>query len=376
MVLRTSWIHRNEYSAWGLERVPEVLGFGDPQVSVGTVPLDPENEGMRPQEVAYGSTRQVEDVLGWVEESPTPEGPSLEPEADPEGLIEHGPGPMSLLGMATNQVGIAAWMGGSSIFCLGLFVLLRGLYRLLAVGDVGVAVASELIGSCGEDFEIEGVCPDGCITFGVAMAWLLAGLGFFFAGHFEGPSRFLVMLPGCGVVVSIPLEGSRGWWLWMFAVLLFGLLHPAEASGPVSHVPRLDFEGSLPTCPVLVPSDMLIEQVGLEPKGGLLLSECIWLFAILSFPVFCWEAFRCVCRKGRTFKTVASQTEHHSVVCLPLEDGVPHRARILFCLWQSGYAIDVEEYPVQVQEEYHGLLGSYLMAENDAEVLSDGSSTG
>ena len=59
------------------------------------------------------------------------------------------------------------------------------------------------------------------------------------------------------------------------------------------------------------------------------------------------------------------------MILLPLEGGVPNRARILFCLWQSGYAVDIEVYPVEVQEEYHGLLGTYLRAEHEAEALSD-----
>ena len=56
---------------------------------------------------------------------------------------------------------------------------------------------------------------------------------------------------------------------------------------------------------------------------------------------------------------------------MPLASGVPNRARILFCLWQSGYAIDIEDYPASVQEEYVGLLGGYLRRESEDGSQSD-----
>ncbi|CAE7355520.1 RE2 [Symbiodinium sp. CCMP2456] len=56
----------------------------------------------------------------------------------------------------------------------------------------------------------------------------------------------------------------------------------------------------------------------------------------------------------------SSQTESGTVLQLPLGDEVRCRGRILFCLWQAGIKIDVEQYPEGIQSEFFGLVGDYL----------------
>ena len=114
----------------------------------------------------------------------------------------------------------------------------------------------ELIGSHGWNFGVEGSSFEEWATFGVAAAWFWAAmyrLGFFLAGHFEGPQRLLFLLPGCESTVIIPLEESLRWWFWVLAALLLGLLHPAEAWEPTVVAPFLDSEEVSPHCPALAP---------------------------------------------------------------------------------------------------------------------------
>ena len=64
---------------------------------------------------------------------------------------------------------------------------------------------------------------------------------------------------------------------------------------------------------------------------------------------------------------MACQTRELNVVPLPLSDAVPHRDQILFSLWLAGYKVDAEGYPEEVQEDFHGLVGSYLCGLEDSE---------
>ena len=58
-------------------------------------------------------------------------------------------------------------------------------------------------------------------------------------------------------------------------------------------------------------------------------------------------------------------------VPLPLEAGMPHRARILYCMWRSGYLFSIEQYPPSVQEEYYGYVGDYLRRQSEGDQSSD-----
>ena len=104
--------------------------------------------------------------------------------------------------------------------------------------------------------------------------------------------------------------------------------------------------------------------------NGALICSGSWI-GVCVCVVITWEAFKGVCHHRRTLKTAASQTKESGSIPMPLEDGVPNRARILYCLWQASYAIDIEEYPSSVQEEYFGLLGGFLQRQNDGGSSSD-----
>ena len=158
----------------------------------------------------------------------------------------------------------------------------------------------ELIGSHGWNFGVEGSSFEEWATFGVAAAWFWAAmyrLGFFLAGHFEGPQRLLFLLPGCESTVIIPLEESLRWWFWVLAALLLGLLHPAEAWEPTVVAPFLDSEEVSPHCPALVPVREVVDHQRSSRWGNLYWPEFMgWLcWSLLS--ICGWEAFRCECRR-------------------------------------------------------------------------------
>ena len=77
-----------------------------------------------------------------------------------------------------------------------------------------------------------------------------------------------------------------------------------------------------------------------------------------------WETMRWIARRyvfPRRFQAVATQTEDLQVIELPLAEGIPNRARILFSLWRANFSVDVQDYPVEVQDEFTGYMGSYLL---------------
>ena len=74
-----------------------------------------------------------------------------------------------------------------------------------------------------------------------------------------------------------------------------------------------------------------------------------------------WETFKWgACRRKAKAKTALIQTDGQGIVPLPLAEGVPNRARIVYSLWRAGYDVDVSSYPEDVQEEYFGLVGRHL----------------
>ena len=91
--------------------------------------------------------------------------------------------------------------------------------------------------------------------------------------------------------------------------------------------------------------------------------EVTWVgIIIVTWETFKWGVFR----RRPQVKTALIQTSGQSIVTLPLAEGVPNRARIMFSLWQAGYDVEVSEYPEEVQEEYFGLLGGHLERMSEA----------
>ena len=85
-----------------------------------------------------------------------------------------------------------------------------------------------------------------------------------------------------------------------------------------------------------------------------------WAVAVSAvlLTIILWESVKWVlCSRRRFRRTAASQTAGMNIVPMPLPEGMPFRACILFAFWKSGYDIDLMSYPETVCEEYHGLVG-------------------
>ena len=93
---------------------------------------------------------------------------------------------------------------------------------------------------------------------------------------------------------------------------------------------------------------------------------CVLIIALWETLKWGW------CRsRGRAVRTAETQTMDMDYVPLPLEEGVPHRARILYCLWRAGYLFSMERYPLGVQEEYNGYVGGFLRRQSVDEGSSE-----
>ena len=287
-------------------------------------------------------------------------------------------GSLSPLGTVVAQIGGVVWVLVFSVLLMGLrgyAVWFWEVFRELGMGEAWAEV-SYVAGrsSCGEGPDSSGDPPEGLgITVGVVAAWWLAvsyRVGYLLAGHCQGPSRLVLRLPGIDGLVVVPAGASFRWFLWIVLVVLLGLLHPAEACSLKHLATSSTGDVAVGQCQALVSSSNALDFVG-QVSGirvWVLLVE--WVVVVVAV-VVTWEVLKRVCCRRRTFQTAASQTEASGIIPMPLEGGVPNRARILFCLWQSGYAIVIEAYPTSVQEEYFGLLGGYLRTEREDGFLSD-----
>ena len=64
------------------------------------------------------------------------------------------------------------------------------------------------------------------------------------------------------------------------------------------------------------------------------------------------------------------------VVPMPLQKGVPHRAKIVCSLWRAGCSVDSKHYPEAVQPELHWLwlIGAHFKRLEDGKPSDDSSS--
>ena len=146
------------------------------------------------------------------------------------------------------------------------------------------------------------------------------------------------------------------WWI---------LIQSAGASREV--VPWNPQEVSM--CEALEVLDVGSPDEGGDSRGGCDGSS-LWTVIVGCLTIGSWELMRLVFRhfkgNGRAQRAVGSQTEGEYVP-LPLGLGVPHRDRILFCLWRAGYPVDVQEYEEEIQAGFHWLVGDYLVRLENAE---------
>ncbi|CAE7837355.1 RE1 [Symbiodinium sp. CCMP2592] len=100
-----------------------------------------------------------------------------------------------------------------------------------------------------------------------------------------------------------------------------------------------------------------------EGCSGTLL-ECLFLSCLLigAWEIMKWIASR-VFKRG-TYEQGA-QTSELMFVPLPLPPGVRCRARILYSLWRAGYSVQVDGYPEGVRTQFEGLVGDWLVRNNE-----------
>ncbi|CAE7537698.1 RE1 [Symbiodinium sp. CCMP2592] len=90
----------------------------------------------------------------------------------------------------------------------------------------------------------------------------------------------------------------------------------------------------------------------------------LWACVQVALLLGGWEVLRVVKRWwSRNIPCrIAQGTQTDGLyVPLPLHVGVPHRDRILFCLYRAGYPVDVTAYDDETQSGFEWLLGDYLV---------------
>ena len=142
---------------------------------------------------------------------------------------------------------------------------------------------------CGEGFDTEGdLLNMSGITFGVVAAWLLAmsyRVGLLLAGHYRDPSRFSLELPGCNSLVVVPTAGSFRWFLWIVIVVLFGLLHPAEAHVLTQPAISSTLDVDFGQCQALVPSSRALVFTGQVSGDDSWAFIGLWAVAVMAVVV-------------------------------------------------------------------------------------------
>ena len=109
------------------------------------------------------------------------------------------------------------------------------------------------------------------------------------------------------------------------------------------------------------------EDEGGEPCDG----SYLWEASKAVLLILTWEITRHLCfccRRVSKTRSVGSQTDPGATISMPLGADVHCRGRILFCLWQAGFNIDVGPYPERIRSEFHGLVGDYLLRVEDGEI--------
>ena len=247
-------------------------------------------------------------------------------------------------------------------------LLLCWVYGVCFLGCVG-----EGLGGCEGDGEFCDV-PGDCLrdfrayegeyglpfAVGVWAIWVIAVFGRLrstLIGYRVRSPRLMLEMPGYRGYASVDLR-SFGWILWVVIMICLGLGHPAEASPASGTPPLLDFEGDDGQCRALAVRPSGSVQEGVAPVNEWF--GVLWIFAGVVAIISIWEALKFVCRCRRRYKAASCQTEGTNFVPLPLEGGVPNQARILSCLWQASYVIDIQCYPSSIQEEYFSLIGESM----------------
>ena len=381
-------------------RFHQVMEWGASQVAWGRGPRTQSNSGLAPGEIALGGVEEGDsdeaDDMPALESLPISgsegEGdseraddfPVLESlsisrtagedgseEADEISALENLPiTPFSVgesLAVVVGYMGVVGWLFCASLWVIGLGVALGSfmwVVGLIPGGEEAVCSTRAAVEQChGENYG-EAANEVNPATVGLAVVWVLSMLyrvGWLLIGLRGFPLRFEGCLPDFMVPVSVPCFG--GWWLWLFLVVLFSLVHSSGAY-PIGDFGQVDVYQGAGLCVASALGSS--EGPADDGYGGL------YLGVLVVVVVTVWETFkRVMCQRRLRFTTAESQTDIMAQVPLPLEPGVPNRAQILYCLWRAGYHINVDPYPLGVQDDFHRYVGSYLRRQAVDEDSSD-----
>ena len=268
------------------------------------------------------------------------------------------------------SVGAVAWMILFGLFSLGVFrvywVCREFLEEWLDIGFYGTE-AQGIPFTAVPFYETRSGPSEANrgIVAVIVVVWFLLCLdraGSMICGLLSHPPRLMLELPFVQGPAVFPLTNQPHIWIGILLVILLGLCHPAGASGAHASdgaISILDETARLESMCV----------AGRAPEDDGDRTDYAILQVVIA--VALWEALkRMWCRSSSRFRAVEIQTDGMSLP-LPLDEGVPNRARILYCLWRAGYSTDIEAYPLDVQEEYFGYLGLYLRRQQGDEELSD-----
>ena len=206
----------------------------------------------------------------------------------------------------------------------------------------------------------------------LGMAWMLS-IGHrtwvLLRGLNTRPCRVHLSLSSALRQVTVPL-GGNGWrWVWLFLVVLFGLVRldgASEVQERDSVAGTIDGQETSNLVPY-VESVCTAGQAVVE-RGRSVVTETVKICSIVAL----WEILKLVHRRVRKrTRTAMSQTSSMGIVPMPLAGGVPHRANILFSLWRAGYEVPIEPYPEEVQDCFHGYVGEFLRVAARDEDLSE-----
>ena len=356
----------------------EVLYVVPPPADYRYGPVSAENFGLGRGAMAYGSDSVPEThaMVDFVAEDPVSSpggGGSQVSELSEE------PPPLEWLGEGAESPGSTGW--GAAIWGLMIWVLSLGSaasVEWFAHGPPGFLV-NGFQGSSQSCFTVDrsgiGQPEEGTIAGWLTSMVVLVGFasfwhrfGVLWGGVSCNHAEVSLWLPGVHVPAVVPLGDSR-WVFWLWCVLVFGLCGFGEGNLE-ARSEEVDLREDVPVVPASVVTVGARDICWSHEGPGDDMSWIVWIVMCVVV-VTVWETLkRVVCQRHRTCETVGSQTSTE-IVPLPLDPGVPNRSQILYCLWRSGYQVDVEVYPRDIQEDFHRYVGSYLRRQAVDEDESD-----
>ena len=347
----------------GLE--PGEIAIGEPGVGLSSGLGDPSGVAASSDYPAQHGRESREDEDLGSEESDE-DMPELEP-------IEGQP-PESVTGMLLGQLGWVGWMVFSVSFLVGFLSLLRLLLVSVWLLVVEIGSVSEGEGPwvlVGWVFEGEG--PGLGVTF-VGGAWLLSTLhrlGVILQGGLGVQDHVYIEIDHPPWIATIPLGMSPERWGWVVLVILLGFAHPNEAVVQGEELAGFEVVVRDPGSSILVPTseNVCVAGEGLVDEGyPRVLMEVLKMSCLIST----WEILKWV-RRRRVVqrRTAASQTMEGGCIPLPLPEGIPNQAEVMFSLWRAGFNITAEPYSEAVQSRFYDYVGGYLRDQHRDEGLSD-----